>query len=133
MTRATPNDRLIPWLLSCLRDVPRENITLLNSLGTHRPNTRAELEQMLTPAVVQNYRVVNHEAKNPSALVPLGTTRDGTPALLNRLFVGGGRTHCHRLHRTAFLRRLQRRSQRHHAGRRRPSDGNREHQSQCPA
>lgn len=23
VTRATPNDRLIPWLLSCLADVPR--------------------------------------------------------------------------------------------------------------
>src|SRR5678816_1301158 len=42
ITRATPNDRLIPWLLQHLAHVPRENITLLNQLGTHRPNTRAE-------------------------------------------------------------------------------------------
>lgn len=87
LTRATPNDRLIPWLLDYLKDVPRENITLLNQLGTHRPNTRAELEKMLTPAVVQNYRVVNHEPENPDALVQLGTMRDGTPALVNRLAV----------------------------------------------
>jgi nickel-dependent lactate racemase len=87
ITRATPNDRLIPWLLSCLADVPRESITLLNALGTHRPNTRAEHEQLLTPAVVQNYRVLNHEAENPDALIALGTTRDGAPALLNRHFV----------------------------------------------
>jgi nickel-dependent lactate racemase len=87
ITRATPNERLIPWLLGCLPGVPRESITLLNALGTHRPNTRTELEQMLTPAVVQNYRVVNHEPENPDALIQLGTTRDGTPALLNRLFV----------------------------------------------
>jgi nickel-dependent lactate racemase len=84
ITRATPNERLIPWLLDQLAHVPRENITLLNQLGTHRPNTRAELEQMLTPAVVRNYRVLNHEPENPGALVQLGTTRDGTPALLNR-------------------------------------------------
>ena len=87
ITRATPNERLIPWLLGCLPDVPRENITLLNSLGTHRPNSRVELEQMLTPPVVQNYCVLNHEPENLSALIPLGTTRDGTPALLNRHFV----------------------------------------------
>ena len=44
ITRATPNHRLIPWLLDYLSGlVPRENITLLNGLGTHRPNTRAEL------------------------------------------------------------------------------------------
>ncbi len=87
ITRATPNDRLIPWLLTCLADVPPENITLLNGLGTHRPNTRAELEQMLTPAVVHKHRVLNHEPENPDGLIALGTTRDGTPALLNRHFV----------------------------------------------
>ncbi|MBI2947754.1 MAG: DUF2088 domain-containing protein, partial [Verrucomicrobia bacterium] len=34
ITRATPNDRIIPWLLKHLVHVPREQITLLNSLGT---------------------------------------------------------------------------------------------------
>jgi len=84
ITRATPNERLIPWLLEYLKDVPRGQITLLNQLGTHRPNTTVELERMLTPDVVRNYRVVNHEPENPEALVQLGTTRDGTPALINR-------------------------------------------------
>lgn len=87
ITRATPNERIIPWLLEHLAYLPRENITLLNSLGTHRPNTRAELEKMLTPAVVANYRVLNHEPENPAELVQLGTTRDGTPALINRHLV----------------------------------------------
>ena len=88
ITRATPNDRIIPWLLEHLAPVPRENITLLNQLGTHRPNTRAELEKMLTPAVVRDYRVLNHEPENRSAHVQLGTMRDGkTPALVNRLVV----------------------------------------------
>src|SRR5207302_8666540 len=85
LTRATPNERIIPWLLEHLQGVvPGRNITLLNQLGTHRPNTRAELEKMLTPKVTANYRVLNHEPENPDALVQLGTTRDGTPALLNR-------------------------------------------------
>jgi nickel-dependent lactate racemase len=42
---------------------------------------------MLTPAVVANYRVVNHEPENPDALVQVGTMRDGTPALLNHRVV----------------------------------------------
>jgi len=84
ITRATPNDRLIPWLLQHLSHAPRENITLLNQLGTHRPNTQAELEQMLTPEVVRDYRVLNHEPENPAAHVQLGTMRDGTPAMINR-------------------------------------------------
>ena len=88
LTRATPNERIIPWLLEFMDGlVPRENITLLNQLGTHRPNTRAELEIMLTPQVVAGYRVLNHEPENPGALVQLGTTRDGTPALINRHLV----------------------------------------------
>jgi len=84
ITRATPNDRIIPWLLEHLSHVPRENITLLNQLGTHRPNTKAELEKMLTPQVVANYRVLNHEPENEDALVQVSVTRDGTPALLNK-------------------------------------------------
>ena len=85
ITRATPNHRLIPWLLEHLEGaVPRENITLLNQTGTHRPNTRAELEKMLTPEVVANYRVLNHDCEHDADLVQFGTTRDGSPALLNR-------------------------------------------------
>ena len=89
ITRATPNDRLIPWLLTYLEEAgaSRENITLLNGLGTHRPNTREELESMLTPAVVANYRCINHEPENDAALVQLGVTRTGAPALINRLVV----------------------------------------------
>jgi nickel-dependent lactate racemase len=33
---------------------------------------------------VRKYRVLNHEPENPDALVQLGATRDGAPALLNR-------------------------------------------------
>src|SRR5687768_13488756 len=41
ITRATPNDRLIPWLLEFLEGAGarRENITLLNGTGTHRGNS----------------------------------------------------------------------------------------------
>ena len=64
--------------------MPKENIILLNQLGTHRPNSRAELEKMLTKEVVKNYRVLNAEPENREAHVQFGTTRDGTPALINR-------------------------------------------------
>jgi lactate racemase len=84
LTRATPNHRLIPWLLDYLAGVPRDQITLLNQLGTHRPNTPAELDQLLTPEVTRRYRVLNHEPENSEALVQFGTMRDGVPALINR-------------------------------------------------
>lgn len=84
ITRATPNERLIPWLLDYLGDVNPDRIILLNSLGTHRPNTEPELERLLTRDVVRRYRVLNHEPENPDALAQVGVTRDGTPALLNK-------------------------------------------------
>ena len=87
LTRATPNQRLIPWLLDYLSDVPKEQITLINALGTHRPNTKAELERLLTPEVVRDYRVLNHDAEDPAELTEVGLTRDGTPALINRHLV----------------------------------------------
>jgi nickel-dependent lactate racemase len=84
LTRATPNERHIPWLLEYLAHVPREQILLLNQTGTHRPNTKIELEHLLTAEVVRNYRVINHEPENAAALAQFGTMRDGTPALINR-------------------------------------------------
>jgi nickel-dependent lactate racemase len=89
ITRATPNERIIPWLLGYLHGcgVSRERITLLNALGTHRPNTREELSRLLTPEVVRDYRVLNHEPENPAELVSVGMTASGAPALLNRHLV----------------------------------------------
>jgi nickel-dependent lactate racemase len=89
LTRATPNERIIPVLLDYLErhGARKEAIVLLNQLGTHRPNTDEELEQMLTPEVVRSYRVVNHEPENERALVQVGVMDDGTPALINREYV----------------------------------------------
>jgi nickel-dependent lactate racemase len=86
ITRATPNERIIPWLLDSLRGcgVRPGQVTLLNALGTHRPNTVEELSRMLTPEVVREYRVLNHEPENPAALTSVGVTASGAPALLNR-------------------------------------------------
>ena len=89
ITRATPNDRLIPWLLAYLENAGavRENITLLNGTGTHRPNTRKELEAMLTPEVVANYRCVNHHCEDRASHVQFGVTNSGAPALIDRALV----------------------------------------------
>jgi nickel-dependent lactate racemase len=89
ITRATPNERIIPWLLDYLRGCGArpEQVTLLNALGTHRPNTTEELSRMLTEEVVREYRALNHEPENPAALVSVGVTAGGAPALLNRHLV----------------------------------------------
>lgn len=88
ITRPTPNERIIPWLLNYLSHVPEDHVTLLNALGTHRHNTPQELERMLTPEVARRYRILNHESENPDELTQLGVLPDGAPILLNRHLVG---------------------------------------------
>ena len=86
ITRATPNERLIPWLLEHLEQagVQRDQVTLLCQLGTHRPCTREEFERMLTPAVVDGWRVINHQPFSHGACVQVGHTRTGVPAWIHR-------------------------------------------------
>ncbi len=89
ITRATPNDRLLPVLLAELEaaGVRRQDITLLNALGTHRPQTEAELRGMLGDAVVDGYRCLQHNAFDDAALVPLGVTSLGNPVRINRAYL----------------------------------------------
>ncbi|MBP7691248.1 MAG: nickel-dependent lactate racemase, partial [Anaerolineales bacterium] len=89
ITRATPNDRILPILLAELEaaGVRRADITLLNALGTHRPQTPAELRTMLGLAVVENYRCLQHDAYADADLVALGATPFGHPVRVNRHFM----------------------------------------------
>ena len=89
ITRATPNDRILPILLAELEaaGVRRADITLLNALGTHRPQTPAELRTMLGPAVVENYRCLQHDAYADADLVALGATPFGHLVRVNRHFM----------------------------------------------
>lgn len=89
ITRSTPNERIIPWILEYLAGcgVQRDQITLLNALGTHTPNSYEQLCTLLTREVVENYRVLNHEGENPAELVQLGVTSTGVPAMINKHLV----------------------------------------------
>ncbi len=86
ITRATPNDRLLPVILAELEagGIRREDITLLNGLGTHRPQTEAELQRMLGPDIVGRCRCLQHDAYDEAGLVSLGTTRRGHPLKVNK-------------------------------------------------
>lgn len=88
ITRATPNDRILPVLLAELEDagIARGDIMLLNALGTHRPQTDAELREMLGDTVVDNYCCLQHDAFDNDNLVYLGETSNGHPVRINRYF-----------------------------------------------
>ena len=77
ITRPTPHRLILPAVLRELTEqagVPRENITLFNALGTHRPNTDAELRGMIGDDLVDGYRVVQNNAFDPETQVSLGVT-----------------------------------------------------------
>lgn len=86
ITRATPNDRLLPVILDELgaAGIQPQDITLLNALGTHRPQTDAELRSMLGDRLVDSYRCLQHDAYDDENLVPMGETRLGHPVRVNR-------------------------------------------------
>lgn len=89
ITRATPNERLLPPLLAELEaaGIRREDITLLNALGTHRPQTPEELKVMLGPEVVSRYRCVQHDGTDDANLVHMGRTAQGHDVRVNRLYI----------------------------------------------
>lgn len=89
ITRATPNDRLLPVLLGELEaaGVAREDITLLNGLGTHRRQTESELCAMLGDHVVKNYRCLQHDCNDDRNLLSLGVTSLGHPVRVNRPYL----------------------------------------------
>ena len=89
LTRPAPNDRMLPVILDELAEagVPVERITLLNATGLHRPNTEAELRQMLGDRIVDGYRCVNHDAHAHADLRFLGHTPGGAEVRLNRHYV----------------------------------------------
>lgn len=86
ITRPMPCERVLPPLLAELSLVPREQIVLINGLGMHRENTEEELRTMLGDAVVDGYRVVQHDPWSEDALVFYGMTSAGHEAWVNRAY-----------------------------------------------
>lgn len=89
ITRATPNDRILPVLLEELESagIHRQDISLLNGLGTHRRQTDAELRTMLGDHIFDNYRCLQHNFQDDANLVSLGSTSLGHPVRVNRQYL----------------------------------------------
>jgi len=83
ITRPSPSERLVPWIIAELAHVPRENFVIINGTGSHRANTREELIQMLGADVVDTVRIVNHNAFDDATLTRLGRTSYGGEVWLN--------------------------------------------------
>lgn len=87
-TRPTPTAAMLGALVPELDASPIKNqdITLIIATGAHRAPAEAEYQQILGPWHGRfRERCVYHNARDNSVMVDLGTTRNGTPILLNRL------------------------------------------------
>ena len=78
ITRPTPNHKIVPWIMEELDQVPKSNFVIINGLGSHRANTKEELIQMLGKEVVDQVRIVNHDAFDDNELVHVGKNSYGS-------------------------------------------------------
>jgi len=85
-TRATGSAQVVDLLarrLVALGVAPRD-LRVIFATGIHRPVTRDEQAELLTPFVVRRVRTLAHDADDASQHVALGETERGTPVELNR-------------------------------------------------
>ncbi len=86
-TRPTPTAPMLELLTKALEQagVPLKNLTVLVATGAHRGPTEPEYRQILGPSydTLRPYCTA-HDARKDEDMVDLGTTRNGTPILLNR-------------------------------------------------
>ncbi len=83
ITRPAPNPLLLAAVLEVLDAVPGVEVTLFNALGTHRPNTEAELRTMLGDAIFESRRIVQNNTFEPATQVRVGVTSKGHETWLN--------------------------------------------------
>jgi len=86
-TRDCPDAIMVPPMLAEIEaaGVPPEAITILVAVGVHRPSTEAERRAKLGDAIVDRYRVVDHDAADDDGLLALPEPVDGLIFRLNRL------------------------------------------------
>jgi nickel-dependent lactate racemase len=89
VTRPVPNRLILPPILRTLEasGISRDRIIILIATGLHRPNVGAELEEMVGPDIVRDYRIENHFGKELDQHTFLGTTPRGVPAWIDSRYV----------------------------------------------
>jgi nickel-dependent lactate racemase len=88
ITRPAPNRLTLPPVLRRLKQagIAPEAITILIATGLHRPASEGEVREICGSEIAAAYRVVNHDARNLSSHLHLGSTRSGTPVYIDERF-----------------------------------------------
>jgi nickel-dependent lactate racemase len=89
ITRPMPNDRVLPVLLAELAEagVQDQSIVLINGLASHRKQTEEELALMLGAEIARRYPIIQHDAWDETALVPVAANRTGRMVKINRHYL----------------------------------------------
>lgn len=89
VTRPVPNPVLLPPIIEILETsgIPRDAILVLVATGLHRSNLGAELEEMVGPEIVRNYRIENHDGQNRDQHTFLGESSRGVPVWIDSRYV----------------------------------------------
>lgn len=89
ITRPVPNKILLPPIIAELRKsgVPDSGIFFLNATGSHRPNTGAEIVELIGEELASEFGFENHDAFNPELHIFLGKTRDGADAHIDKRYM----------------------------------------------
>lgn len=88
LSRPTPAFRLLPYLLEQLHagGIEQDQITIIGAVAAHRPMDRDDFIKKVGADLVDQYRVVNHNAYEN--LEFLGNSSQGVPVFVNRDFMG---------------------------------------------
>jgi len=89
ITRATPNERLLPPTIAELEaaGIAAEDITLINGLGTHRRQTEAETRTLLGAGIADRYRTIQHNCADEENLAEVGRLSTGNRFRVNRTYL----------------------------------------------
>jgi lactate racemase len=85
-TRATGSAQVVNLLVRRLiaLGVAPHDLRIIFATGIHRPVTREEKAELLTPFIVQRVRTLAHDPGDESQHTSFGVTERGTPVELNR-------------------------------------------------
>ena len=85
-TRPVPSKLILPVLLGELESagVERDQVVLINALGTHRPSPPLELVELLGEDLVREYRIVQHDCNDRRAMALAGRLSTGQEFWVNR-------------------------------------------------
>ena len=84
--RPTPVRSMLPPVLSAIAaaGIPESAVEIIMALGSHRLMTRQEMREKLGGAIVDRFRVTNHEWTNPENLYFAGRVPPGIDVWVNR-------------------------------------------------